>query len=209
MLEEKPQSSLLYRATAVLLFIILKIIYRLSTSGQENIPRTEAAILVANHTSFLDPPIIAVAFKRQVSFMAKKELFRIPVLGRLLILFSSFPVSREKADLRAFKTALKLLRKKGIVGLFPEGTRQRLGYKKLGPMHTGAAYLALKSGVPLIPVGISGTDKVIPTGKHLPRFPRIFIAAGKPIRLDNQKPSRENLAEITKKIEKAIVELII
>jgi len=183
--------------------------YRLSSSGYENIPKKGPIIVVANHVSYLDPPALAVGCRRELSFMAKEELFKYPVLGTVIKMLSAFPVDRKKIDIRAFRMSLRFLKQGKAVALFPEGTRQRLGHKNLGELHTGAAYLALKAGVPLIPVGISGTDRVMPDGKHLPRLSKIFVNIGKPINLDDMDVSQENISKLTGIIEKEIVKLLI
>lgn len=209
MSEVKTRPNLIYCISAIFLLILFKIFYRLSVTGQDNIPETGTAVLVANHTSFLDPPIVAVSCKRHISFMAKAELFKVPILGTLLRLFEAFPVNRNKMDLKAFRTAFRRLKQGRLLGVFPEGTRRRVGPKKMGPLEPGAAYLILKSGTPIIPVGISGTDKVIPTGKRLPRFPKVTVAIGKPIHFKIEKPSQESISEVTGRIEKNILGLLV
>lgn len=207
---ERPRSKVTYNVLLFLIRTLSKIFYRLSVLGQENIPTSGAVIIVANHSSYLDPPLLARAATRPVFFMAKEDLFRVPLLGQLLKAVSAFPVNRKKrADLRAFKTALKLLAEGDAVALFPEGTRQHFGYRKLGPLYTGAAYLALKSRAPVIPVGITGTDRIMPPGKLVPRFPKITITIGKPPNFTNAKLSHENISKLTGEIEKAIIELIL
>lgn len=209
MFEEKNRSNFFYSFTRIILLFLFKILYRLSISSQDNIPKLGSVILVANHSSYLDPIVLGIASKRQVCFMAKEELFKVPVLGRLITWLSAFPVNRKKVDLKAFKTAFNLLHEGEVVGLFPEGTRHRLGYKKLGPILTGTAHLALKSGAPVVPVGISGTDKIMPKEKYLPRFPKIFAVVGKPIYLEKQAINKENISRLNKEIEKAIIDLLV
>ncbi len=209
MSEVKLRSNLIYCVSAMFLWIVFKIFYRLSVTGQDNIPENGAAILVANHTSFLDPPMVAVTCKRHISFMAKVDLFKIPILSILLRSFNTLPVNKNKMDLKLIRTAFGRLKQGRLLGVFPEGTRRRVGPKKLGPLEPGAAYLILKSGTPMIPVGISGTDKVIPTGKRLPRFPKVTVVVGKPIHFNIEKPSQENIAEVTERIEKGIVSLLV
>ena len=206
---EEPRSRAFYMFVRFVLFLLLKIFYRFTVTGQDNIPKSGSAILVANHTSFLDPPALGVTSRRQVFFMAKGSLFKVPVLGRIMNGLSAFPVNREKVDLRAFRTAFRLLKRGELVGVFPEGSRQRAGQGRLGPLLDGAALLALKSGAAIIPVGISGTDKVVPSGKHLPRFSRIRAVVGKPIRLEKQGSNKEDTAELTRQIERAIIELLV
>jgi len=207
--EVKLRPNLTYCISAMFLLIVFKIFYRLSVTGQDNIPETGSAILVANHTSFLDPPMVAVSCKRHISFMGKAELFKVPILSTLLRSFETFPVNRNKVDLKAFRTAFGRLKQGRLLGVFPEGTRRRVGPKKMGSLEPGAAYLILKSGTPMIPVGISGTDKVIPTGKRLPRFPKVTVVIGKPVHFNIEKPSQENISEVTGRIEKDIVSLLV
>jgi len=206
---ESSDSSLLYRFTKLLCLIYLKVVFRLSSTGYENISKNGPMITVANHASYLDAPALAVAFKRQLFFMAKEELFKLPILGIIFRGLSAFPVDRKKIDIRAFRTSLKLLNQGKAIALFPEGTRHRIGHKKLGQLHTGAAYLAIKSKVPLIPVGISGTDKAIQEGKYLPRLSKIFVNIGKPINLDGMDLNQENIKKLTDIIEKEIIKLLV
>ncbi len=187
--------------------MLFKGLYRVSISGKENIPQTGAAVLVINHMSYLDPPLVAVACPRRVSFMAKASLFKVPLLGTLLKIYDSFPVDRGKTDLTAFRTAMRRLKQGRLVGVFPEGTRRRMGYKKLGPLEAGAAYLILKSGVPMVPIAVSGTDKVIQKGKRFPRFPKIFVTIGEPIHPLGEL-DQEGIAELSQKIEHSIVSLL-
>jgi len=206
---ESSDYSIFYRFVLFLCAVFLKTVFRLSSAGYENIPESGPMIVVANHTSYLDPPALAVGCKRKMSFMAKEELFKLPVLGNIFKLLSAYPVDRKKIDIRAFRISLKLLNQGKAVALFPEGTRHRMGHKKLGQLHTGAAYLAIKLKVPLIPAGISGTDKVIREGKYLPRTSKVFVNIGKPINLDGMDLNQENIKKLTDIIEKEIIELLV
>lgn len=208
MSEEKQPSRFFYDLTRLVLLFLFKILYKVSISGMDNIPESGGVILVANHTSFLDPPLLAMTTRRQVFFLAKEELFRVPILGTFMKWLCAIPVNRDKVSLRVLRMAIDLLGKQQALGIFPEGKRQRLGHKKLGPLLTGAAYMAIKSGSQIVPVGISGTDRVVPTGTYLPRFPKIRANVGKPILVDKDKTSSEKLDELTKTIEQAIIDLI-
>ncbi|MDK2881931.1 MAG: 1-acyl-sn-glycerol-3-phosphate acyltransferase [Bacillota bacterium] len=123
-------------------------------TGQEHFPEQGPVVLVANHASYLDPPALGVASPRRVYFMAKDELFQIPLFGRLLKGLGAFPVKRGTPDRRAFKRALEVLASGNVLGIFPEGTRSKTG--ELGPAEEGAAVLALRSGAPVVPAGICG-----------------------------------------------------
>lgn len=132
------------------LFRVLKI------SGQEYVPARGPVIIVANHVSNWDPPVVAVACPRQVHFMAKHELFANPLLSWVFRTLGAFPVKRDTADRKAYKCALSILRDGRVLGMFPEGTRSKTG--KLGPAEQGAAVLALRTQAVLIPAGITGTQ---------------------------------------------------
>ena len=206
--KRKSLPRLFYHFSAAVLFVFFKTFFRVSISGRENIPQTGAALLVANHASYFDPPLLAVASRRHISFMAKAGLFKVPILGTLLRLYESFPVNREKRDLAAFRTAIRRLNEGGLVAVFPEGTRRRMGPKKLGPIEPGAAYLILKSQVPMVPIGISGTDEVIQEGKRFPRFPKIVVTIGKPVFPDGKGAERKDLSKLSGEIERSIVSLL-
>lgn len=150
---------------------ILFVLRRWEVRGAENLPATGGVILAANHISYWDPVAIICAFKkRQVFFMAKSELFKIPLVGYAVRLSGAFPVRRDVTDRNALRTALRLLQAGEVVGIFPEGTRSHSG-EMLKP-HLGAAMLALKAGTPVVPVAVSGTRGV---------FGKIIVRVGSPI----------------------------
>ncbi len=127
-------------------------IWRWRVEGLENFPSEGPVIVVANHVSYWDPVLIGSALPRQVFFMAKKELFSIPVLGLSLKSWGVFPVDRSRPDRGAIKRALDLLKQGQVVAVFPEGTRSKNG--SLLPFSTGAAYFATRTGVPVCPVAV-------------------------------------------------------
>lgn len=157
--------------------------------------------------SYVDPIVLGLAaYPRRIYFMAKEELFKIPILNWLIRALNAFPVRRGKSDKKAFQMALELLLGGKVVGLFPEGTRHR---GKLGPARSGVAILALKTGVPVIPIAIIGTDKILPDGKHIPRFPRIRAVIGKPIYVDRGEfKVKESILNMTNYIMSHIADLI-
>lgn len=147
--------------------------YRLKVEGLENVPREGGAIICGNHFTGHDPLVVGISMPRPVSFMAKQELFKLPVLGFIFRGMGAFPVNRGAPDRAALKKSIEVLENGGCFGIFPEGTRNRSG--ELGKAEPGTAYLALKSGAPVIPVGISSSYKL---------FSPIIVKVGKPVDLD-------------------------
>jgi 1-acyl-sn-glycerol-3-phosphate acyltransferase len=127
-------------------------IWRWRVEGLENFPSEGPVIVVANHVSYWDPVLIGSALPRQVFFMAKKEIFSIPVLGFSLKSWGVFPVDRSRPDRGAIKRALDLLKQGQVVAVFPEGTRSKT--RSLLPFNTGAAYFATRTGVPVCSVAV-------------------------------------------------------
>lgn len=178
----------------------------LESIGQENIPRTGGVILCPNHVSHLDPPAVGGGIRRQVHFMAKEELFKVPVLGYCIARFGSFPVRRGTADRRAIRRAIELLEEGKVVCLFPEGTRSLDG--KLQDAESGIGLIALKSGVPVVPVAVFGTNKVLPSGASRPARHHCTIVYGAPIRFDDlQTSDRAAIEEVGRRIMSAIADL--
>lgn len=161
--------------------------------GGGNIPSGGPIILVANHTSYSDPPLIGAALNRRVHFMAKEELFHYPIFGTILHRLEAFPVKRGAVDRSAIRKALDILREGKVLGMFPEGTRIKTG--QLGEAQPGVALLATKSGAPILPVGISRVS-----GKLLVRFGKPFslAATGR----DRKAAGKQIMAEIASLLEK-------
>ncbi|RUM44177.1 MAG: 1-acyl-sn-glycerol-3-phosphate acyltransferase [Desulfurobacterium sp.] len=171
---------------------------RLKVYGRENIPATGSVLLVANHRSYLDPPLVAFAVKkRPVFFMAKAELFEMPVLSTLIKHWgNAFPVKRGRVDLKALKTALEILSKGELVCIFPEGHRAPAG-RFLKPKW-GAGMVALKAGVPIVPCLVEGSEKFIGKDSFFSGLPRVTIRFGKPffIDLEDKKENYKKAADI-------------
>lgn len=189
----------IYQAIRLLLFAIFKIFFRIKIKGRENLPDQGGVIVMSNHISAFDPPLLAAIFPRPVRFMAKKELFENPIIRIVLFLADAFPVDRSKNDITAVKKALSIIKEQEVLGLFPEGTRHPEG--KLGNPKAGSVMLAVKSGAPILPVGI----------KNIKSKGRITINIGKPFVLDQfskkrlSKEERKEAAHFIKdKIQKEI-----
>jgi 1-acyl-sn-glycerol-3-phosphate acyltransferase len=156
-----PRPSPLYSLIAALSLPVARLIFRYRASGTENLPREGGYVLAAGHVSNIDPWPLGLAIwpRRFLRFMAKSELFWFP-LGAIIGAGGAFKVHRGRADREAIQTAVDLARAGHVIAMFPEGTRRRKGLRKKfqAQAHSGAARIAIEAGVPLVPVGIKGTD---------------------------------------------------
>ena len=165
--------------------VILRSVWRLEVHGAEHVPREGALIVAANHVAYMDPPALGVALPRPISYMAKAELFRVPVLGPILPLVNAYPVDRGKGDIAAIRRSLEVLAKGGAIGIFPEGGRVKEGE---GVAHTGVAMLAAYSGAPVLPAYIGGSGQA-------KRLHKIVVTFGPLIHVPKmRKTNREELA---------------
>ena len=170
---------MLYIIAKIKFLIIFKLIFRLKVTGQENIPQDGSFIIVANHSSLLDPVILGISIKPKIIFVAAAYLFKIGWLSYLLRKANSIPVQGEN-DISSLKRALKILQRGGVLGIFPEGGVDR--QKDDLPIKAGAAYLATKVGVPIVPIKIKGADKVLPRGeKFIRSLNKIEVEIKRPI----------------------------
>lgn len=165
-----------YRVQRFFLYLLFKIYFRLTVSGVEHLPRHGSLIIAANHCSFLDPPIIAVAIPRQISFLAKKELFSTPLLGWWIDWVGAHPVDRKQGDIAALRTLMRLLKSDKAVLIFPEGTRSTDGVMQ--PHESGAAWLSVKSQVPILPVAVRGLFESMPRDAWFPKPNKVRIQVG-------------------------------
>jgi 1-acyl-sn-glycerol-3-phosphate acyltransferase len=197
--------SWFYFVAAALSWPVLKTVFRHRATGVANVPRDGGFVIAANHWSNFDPWPLALEFfpRRFFRFMAKAELFWFP-LGAIIKAGGGFPVRRGERDEEAMDTAVALARAGHVVVMFPEGTRRRKGLRKRyeARWHTGAARIALEAGVPLIPAGIAGTDRLVRLGP-------LRVAYGAPIELDDLSglPPAEAAQTATDRLHEAITEL--
>lgn len=151
---------------------------RWDVTGLEHIPSQGPAIIAANHVSYLDPPLLGSVTPRPIRFVAKRELFALPLLGRFLRAIGTFPVERSRPDLRAVRESLRVLKRGELLGIFPEGTRNKQGGLK--PFLEGVGWLAIKARVPVVPVVIHGYRPLVP-GSVWTRPGRIKVVCGEPL----------------------------
>ncbi len=185
---------------------LLMLISSRDVRGRENVPRKGALIVASNHLSNGDPPILTVAVPRQIAWMAKAEWFKTPVVGTLFRLAGMIPVRRFEADLQALRRAQHVLRNGGVLAMFPEGTRG--GDKGLGTGELGTALIALRTGTPVLPIAIWGTEHVkLP--RDLFRRTRAHVRFGKPFTLEaSGRVTRDDAARGTATIMKEIAALL-
>jgi 1-acyl-sn-glycerol-3-phosphate acyltransferase len=199
---------LLYRLAWVLLRIMLPVLGRWRVTGHENIPKSRGVIVAPNHISYADPPVVGAALRRHVSFMAKEELFKIPLLGPIIRHVGTFPVKQRSADRAALRHAMKLLEDGRVVCIFPEGMRSPDG--TLQKPALGIGMVALKTRVPIVPMAIVGTDRLLPAHSVFVRFARVRVKIGTPVPLDDlyeHASEREAMEQVGERVMAAIAEL--
>ncbi|MGL5807246.1 MAG: lysophospholipid acyltransferase family protein [Xenococcaceae cyanobacterium] len=169
--------------------------------GVQKVPQSGPLIIVSNHGSYFDPPILATSVLRPVAFMAKEELFKIPLFKVAIELYGAYPVKRDSADLSAIRAAIKASKNGWAIGIFLEGTRTSDG--RIHDPKLGAAAIAAKIQAPLLPVSLWGTEKILDKDSALPKSVPITIRIGEPIAPPNSSKKAELLA-ITEKCTEII-----
>jgi 1-acyl-sn-glycerol-3-phosphate acyltransferase len=190
-----------------LLIGLFKLLTRWQVKGKENIPEKGPVLVVANHLNLADPPLLGVSLGRRVIFMAKEELFRSPVGAYFVSSLGSFPVHRGRLDRQALRRSQQVLSDNLALVMFPEASRSRSG--KLKSALPGSALIACRSGVPILPVGITGTEQLRGIG-WLFRRPRLTVNIGQPFSLPpvEGKLTGEKLADYTDLIMRRIAGLL-
>ncbi|MBN1869955.1 MAG: 1-acyl-sn-glycerol-3-phosphate acyltransferase [Candidatus Omnitrophica bacterium] len=167
--------------------------------GKEHLPQKGGFILASNHKSNLDPFLIGLCFNRRISYMTKASLFKNPILRFLLHHVEAFPVRRGASDVRALRESLRRLKRGLPLVVFPEGTRQGSGRES--KMYPGIGFLAVKGGVPVIPVRIDGSEKVLPPKTRFPKRGRVTVSFGKPLDYSSDLLYTEIVTSIMREIE--------
>ncbi len=186
-----------YKTTRGFLRSVYRLVYRVRKVGEENIEDGKAYIICANHINYLDAAAIVMFTKRKVCFVGKEDLCRIKIINWLAHLFDCIPIKRNTQDMEAMKRCLKVLKEDGVLGIFPEGTRN--GMAKGAEVKNGAAFMALRTSSPIIPVGIKGSFKP---------FTKVTINYGTPIDVTKyDKNDKESLDKLTEEVMNNIVQL--
>jgi 1-acyl-sn-glycerol-3-phosphate acyltransferase len=176
-----------YAISKAVIRAFARVVWRVRAFGLENVPVSGAAIVACNHVSYLDPPILGAFCSRRIHYMAKRELFSIPLLGSVISALGAYPVDREGSAKSAIKRSVEILRRGEIVGIFPEGARNPSG---LIQARRGVALLAAIANVPVIPAAIAGSARAT-------RLAPIKVLFGHPMHLESSKPTKEQLEDFT------------
>lgn len=180
---------------------VMLLLTRVKVVGRENVPRTGAFVLAPIHRSNIDTPLASAVTRRRLRFMGKDSLWKVPVVKSVLSALGGFPVTRGTADREALSRCIAVLQAGDPLVLFPEGTRQS------GPvveeLFDGASYIAVKAGVPIVPVGIGGSENVMRKGSKLVRPHKCFVVVGKPIVAETDESGRvprSAVRDVTKRL---------
>lgn len=199
-----------YRIVRFLIWLVAKLFWRISFEGLHNVPRAGPFVLAPVHRSFIDFGLVSAVTRRRMGYMGKESLWKSKLLGGFISMLGAYPVNRGAPDREALRRTLALLEKGEPLVLFPEGTR------RTGPviehLHEGAAFVASRAGVPVVPVGIGGSERALPKGKRLPRPVKIHVLVGEPltpapIAEGARHPSRRAVKELTVQLQGVLQDL--
>lgn len=165
---------MLYRFARVVLWLVFRILYRFEATGISNLPKSGPVVLCSNHKSLIDPVTLGIGAPRKIHYMAKEELFRIPLFNPLIRALGAFPVKRGGVSKEAIRTAIRVLEEDKVMGIFPEGTRKGERIDGVGMGKRGAITIATRSGAAIVPVAIVGDYRL---------FRKLIMVCGAPLDL--------------------------
>lgn len=172
-------SSVLYQVVYTVVVGLTRLVTRTTVVGRHNIPKSGPFLLAPIHRSNIDTPLAAAVTRRRLRFMGKDSLWKVPAIGWIMTALGAFPVTRGAADREALRRCVAVLDDGEPLVMFPEGTRQ--SGPRVQPLFDGAAYVAVKARVPIVPVGIGGSEMVMPKGKKMIRPHKCVVVVGEPI----------------------------
>lgn len=198
---------MLYAFVKLVAVLLARLCFRTEAHGTENVPQTGPALVVSNHSSVLDPPLMGATVPRPLHFMAKEELFRIPLFGWLIRRVNALPIKRGTADPSALRMSMRVLEEGGALLVFPEATRTPEGV--IGEGRPGAGMLAVLSGVPVVPAYIEGSGRAWPKGRRFPRPTKVRVRFGRPMQFkrDESRGRKEQYAAASRAMMAAIANL--
>jgi 1-acyl-sn-glycerol-3-phosphate acyltransferase len=187
---------------------VFALYFRWRLFNPERVPLTGPVILAPNHASYIDPPLVGAGVRRQISFLARDNIFHVPVLAAILRSWEVVPVDRDGGTGRGLKQILQRLEQGGAIILFPEGTRSRHG--ELNPARSGIGLTVIKSGAPVVPARVFGTHDAFGPHRRLPRPKRVAVKYGKPLmfealRAEAATCSKQRIKEIYQQVADEIM----
>ncbi|MCK4451833.1 MAG: 1-acyl-sn-glycerol-3-phosphate acyltransferase [Anaerolineae bacterium] len=196
------KGQLIFRRLACFIMrVLLRIFTRLEITGLENLPQGGPLLVAFNHLAHLDGPLVIALLPWQVEGIALEDLYHVPITGQLLRLYGTIPVHRDQFDRQVIRRALQVLAEGKVLALAPEARQSLTG--ALEQARQGVAYLALRSGAPILPVALTGTEKTYAEWKRL-RRPRLTVIFGEviitPPRASKPQARRQQVAELTDEI---------
>ncbi|HUQ64193.1 MAG TPA: lysophospholipid acyltransferase family protein [Acidimicrobiales bacterium] len=201
---------ILYRICRGAILIVCRLYWRVTYEGLENLPSSGAYVVAPVHRSFIDFGLVAGMTRRRLRYMGKDSLWKYGLPGRLWSALGAFPVHRGAADREALRRCIEVIAEGEPLVLFPEGTRRS------GPvveeLFEGTAYVAARTGVPIVPIGIGGSERALQKGKRLPRPVKVHVIIGAPIEAPPLKegrrsPGRSTLRELSERLQKEVQRL--
>lgn len=199
-MHRSPAQPFVYSLLRTFSRLIAVTFYRLRCEGREHWPETGGGLVCSNHQSFFDPPLIGMTCPRQMNYLARDTLFKVPVLSQVMSFLDAIPIDREGSGLSGLKETMKRLRAGELVLIFPEGTRTHDG--ELLPLKPGFCSVARRSRVPLIPVGMDGAYQAWPRTSPLPLPGKLAVVIGQPITAEEAAAmnDEELVAELTRRM---------
>ena len=198
-----------YAVVRGLILLVAKLLGRIQVIGAEKIPATGAFVLAPVHRSNVDFALTSVITRRPMRFMGKDSIWKVRALGRFVSMLGAFPVHRGQADRDALKASSEIVAGGSPLVLFPEGTR--MSGPVVQELFDGAAYVAAKAGIPIVPVGIGGSERMMPKGAKLPRPGKLVLIVGDPIappaRTEGGRVPRSAVGQITEDLHGVLQDL--